>query len=93
VSVVPLVLGAVGGLVVGAVLGLWLGDRLKASTAKLLVGVGVLFVACTWAATAGLQSSNPWVVGAAVGALAGGLTGMKYGRDSELRRLISPRGR
>ena len=83
--VVGLALGGLGGLKVGAVL--------TNRPVWFWVVVAALFVVAVLLTGQALTTGAMWLAGATLGVLAGGLTGLKYGRDVELRSLLTPPGR
>jgi hypothetical protein len=93
VTYVLIGLGIVVGLVLGFLAGLKAGAVLMHRPVWFWLGVGVLFVAAVLVTGEALLAGAMWMAGAALGVLTGGLTGLKYGRDAELRSLITPPGR
>jgi hypothetical protein len=93
VSYVLVALGALVGFGVGLILGLKTGSVLGERPKTFWVVVAALFVAAVVVAGLALQGEMVWVASMALGVLAGGLTGLKYGRDAVLRSLVTPPGR
>lgn len=86
-------LGIVAGLAAGGLLGLWAGMRLSARPVWFVVAIVALFGATVAGMARGLSADALWLAGLSLGLLGGGLTGLKYGRDAELRSLLTPPGR
>jgi hypothetical protein len=86
-------LGIVIGLAAGGFGGFKAGSALTSRPATFWVVVGLLFAVAVVTMTQALRTDALWLAGTALGALAGGLTGLKYGRDVELRSLLTPPGR
>lgn len=93
VSYVIIVLGAVAGLVLGALGGLKLGMASSGHPARFWIAVALLFTATVVVTGQALIADAMWLAASALGVLAGGLTGLKYGRDAVLRSLVTPPGR
>ncbi len=86
-------LGIVIGLAAGGFGGFKAGSALTGRPATFWAVVGLLFAVAVVTMTQALRADALWLAGTALGALAGGLTGLKYGRDVELRSLLTPPGR
>jgi hypothetical protein len=93
VTYVLIGLGAVVGLGVGLILGLRVGTGLSARPKTFWMVIAALFAASIVVTGLALQAQMVWLAGMALGTLTGGLTGLKYGRDAELRSLVTRRGR
>ena len=91
-SVVWQVVAGLAGLALGFAAGWRLGRRLEGKTARFWIWAIVLFVACTAAAVAAHTNGLRALGVACLGALAGVLSGMKYGSSPDLRRIVSTRG-
>jgi hypothetical protein len=87
------VICAVLGLGLGALGGYRAGSVFSARRARFWTAVALLFALCIGAAAWALARDATWIAGGSVGVLTGGLTGLKYGSDKELRKLLNPRGR
>jgi len=93
VTYVLMGLGIVVGLALGGLAGLKAGAALTRRPVWFWTVVGALFVVAILLTGRALSTGAMWLAGSALGGLTGGLTGLKYGRDTELRSLITPRGR
>ena len=86
-------IGLLTGLAVGGLAGFKLGSAVTGRRTRFWIIAIALLVLSTVLLAQALRIDAMWLAGAALGALAGGLTGLKYGWDAELRSLISPPGR
>ena len=92
-SYVILTFAGLVGLAVGAVAGFKIGSVIGGRRPTFWLLVALLFIVTTVAVAQATRTDALWLAAAALGVLAGGLTGLKYGSDAELRSLVTPRGR
>jgi uncharacterized protein YcfJ len=90
VTYVLMGVGLVAGLAAGGFAGFKVGSRVTGRRARFWLIAVALLVGSTVVLAYALRIDAMWLTGTALGILAGGLTGLKYGWDAELRSLLSP---
>ncbi len=82
-------LGLLIGLALGGLVGFKIGSAWKRFGFRFWAFVVALFAAAVVSIAYGIRSETMLVTGVALGGLTGGLTGLKYGGDEDLKRLLS----
>lgn len=86
-------IGIVVGLALGGYGGFRVGSAVVGRRRRFWLIVALLFVVATAILGQALHADAMWLAGLALGVLGGGVTGLKYGSDEQLRSLITPPGR